>query len=212
MADAVAVHQCLAGGPRAVLVGHDWGALTANGLAAHRDSPYRRVVSMAVPPVPAIRASTSLRMVPAQLRRSWYIGFNQLPLLPEVAADRLVPRLWRTWSPGYDASEDLVHVREALAEPAHRSAAFGYYRAAARPVRVPREYRRWQAALTDRPRVPMLYLHGRQDGCLGVELAAHTAPTLPPGSAFDVVDGAGHFLQLEQPVQVNRLVRDFLAH
>ena len=211
MADAVAAHTLLAGGPDAVLVGHDWGAETANGLAAHRDSPFRRVVSMPVPPVPAIRASLSLREVPAQLRRSWYIGFNQLPLLPERSAERLVAKLWRDWSPAYDATDDLAHVREALPDPAHRSAAFGYYRAVARPFRVPAEYRHWQAALTDRPIGPMLYLHGREDGCMGVALAARTLETLPAGSAVHVVEGAGHFLQLEQPEQVNRLVREFLA-
>lgn len=211
MADAVAVHEHLGGGADAVLVGHDWGAETANGLAAHRDSPYRRVVSMAVPPVPAIRASLSPRMVPAQLRRSWYIGFNQLPVLPERSTDRLVAKLWRDWSPGYDATVDLAHVHEALADPGHRSAAFGYYRAAARPFRVPREYRRWQAALTGSPVVPMLYLHGRDDGCMGVELAARTGETLPAGSAVHVVEDAGHFLQLEQPDPVGGLVRDFLS-
>jgi pimeloyl-ACP methyl ester carboxylesterase len=211
MADAVAVHALLGAGPDAVLVGHDWGAETANGLAAHRDSPFGRVVSMAVPPVPAIRASLSLREVPAQLRRSWYIGFNQLPLLPERSTDRLVAKLWRDWSPAYDATDDLAHVGEALADPAHRSAAFGYYRAAARPFRVPREYRRWQAALTGRPLSPMLYLHGRDDGCMGVALAACARETLPAGSAVHVVEGAGHFLHLEQPEQVDRLVREFLA-
>ena len=211
MADAVAVHGLLGGGRDAVLVGHDWGAETANGLAAHRDSPFRRVVSMAVPPVPTIRASLSLRQVPAQLRRSWYIGFNQLPLLPERSTDRLVAKLWRDWSPGYDATEDLAHVRDALADPEHRRAAYGYYRAAARPFRVPREYRRWQAALTDRPVVPMLYLHGRDDGCMGVELAAGARRTLPAGSEAHVVEGAGHFLQLERPVEVNGLVRRFLT-
>ena len=211
MADAVAVHGRLGAGRDAVLVGHDWGALTANALAAHRDSPYARVVSMAVPPIPSMRATTSLRQLPAQLRRSWYIGFNQLPFLPERVTDALVAKLWRDWSPGYDATTDLAHVREALAEPAHRSAAFGYYRAAARPFRLPREYRRWQAAVTAAPTTPLLYLHGRDDGCLGVDLAEGTGETLPAGSAMHVVDGAGHFLHVERPDEVDALVREFLA-
>jgi pimeloyl-ACP methyl ester carboxylesterase len=210
MADAVAVHERLGAGDDAVLVGHDWGALTANALAAHRDSPFARVVSMAVPPIASMRATTSLRHVPAQLRRSWYMGFNQLPVLPERTSDRLVTKLWRDWSPGYDATTDLAHVRESLADRAHRSAAFGYYRAAARPFRVPREYRRWQAAMTQAPTTPLLYLHGRDDGCLGLDLAAGVGPTLPAGSASHVVDDAGHFLHVEQPETVNRLVRDFL--
>ena len=211
MADAVAVHAHLGAGPDAVLVGHDWGALTANALAAHRDSPYSRVVSMAVPPIASMRATTSWRHLPGQLRRSWYMFFNQLPVLPERVTERLVAKLWRDWSPGYDATVDLAYVRESLADVEHRRAAIGYYRAAARPIRIPREYRRWQAAVTAPPTTPLRYLHGRDDGALGLALVAGTEETLPPGSDMHVVDGAGHFLNVEQPETVNRLVRDFLS-
>jgi pimeloyl-ACP methyl ester carboxylesterase len=37
MDDAVGVHTALGGGRDAVLIGHDWGAITANALAAHPD-------------------------------------------------------------------------------------------------------------------------------------------------------------------------------
>ena len=210
MADAVGIHTALGGGDDAVLVGHDWGALTAGALAAHRDSPYARVVTMAVPPIPAMRRA-SVRHLPGQARRSWYIGFNQLPLLPERSLDRLVPRLWRDWSPGYDAAEDVAHVLTSLATPEHRRAAIGYYRSAARPWGIPARHRRWQGALTQAPIVRTLYLHGRDDGCLSPRLAEHVEEVLPPGSAAYVVDDAGHFLHLEQPDEVGALVRGFLA-
>ncbi len=210
MADAVAVHGLLGGGTDAVLVGHDWGAVTANALAAHRDSPYSRVVSLAVPPFAALRRA-SWRLLPGQLRRSWYIGFNQLPLLPERTLEPLVAKLWRDWSPAYDATTDLAHVRTALSDPANRRAALGYYRAAARPFGIPPEYRAWQAAATDPPITPVLYLHGRDDGCLGAELAAEVGVVLPRGSRAHVVDDAGHFLHLEQPERTNAMIRDFLT-
>jgi pimeloyl-ACP methyl ester carboxylesterase len=210
MADAVGIHAALDGGDDAVLVGHDWGALTAGALAAHRDSPYARVVTMAVPPIPAMR-KVAARHLPGQARRSWYIGFNQLPFLPERSLDRLVPKLWGDWSPGYDASEDLPHVLEALVTPEHRRAAIGYYRNLARPWGIPARYRRWQGALSRAPIVPTLYLHGRDDGCLSTRLAEHVEEVLPPGSAALVIPDAGHFLHLEQPDQVGTLVRDFLT-
>ena len=94
MDDAVGVHEALGGGADAVLVGHDWGGMTADALAAHRDSPFRRVVAMAVPPVSALPLRETARHVPGQVRRSWYMAFNQLPVLPERSLDRLVPRLW----------------------------------------------------------------------------------------------------------------------
>ena len=182
VADAVAVHAELGGGRDAVLVGHDWGALTAHALGGHRDSPFARIVAMSVPPPRALRSAGALPRMPRQLLRSWYIAFNQLPLLPERVLRPLVARLWRDWSPGYDASADLPRVYDALAEPAHRRAAIGYYRALARPVGMLAEHRRWQAALMAPARTPVLYLHGRDDGCLGSGFARWWRRCCPQGA------------------------------
>jgi pimeloyl-ACP methyl ester carboxylesterase len=211
MADAVGVHEAMGGRADAVLVGHDWGAITANALGAHDDSPFSRVVAMSVPPFPAVRSTRALRVLPRQLRNSWYIGFNQLPWLPERQLDRLARKLWRDWSPGYDATEDLLHVAAALPDRAHRKAAIGNYRSLASPFPPPRQYRRWKGAEMRLPVVPTLYLHGADDGCLDPRLAALVGPHLPPGSDVGVIAGAGHFLQLEQPGDVNSRVLAFLS-
>lgn len=212
MDDAVAIHARLGGGPDAVLVGHDWGAITANALAAHPDNPFAAVAALAVPPFPALRVPAALPVLPRQLRNSWYILFNQLPVLPERYADRLVPRLWEDWSPGYDAGEDLPAVAAAMADRDHRRAVIGYYRALARPFpRPPARYRRWAGAEMRLPIVPTLYLHGARDGCLDPRLAALAGNGLPAGSEVHVVDDAGHFLQLEQPDEVNARILKFLG-
>jgi pimeloyl-ACP methyl ester carboxylesterase len=210
MDDAVGVHAALGGGDDAVLVGHDWGGMTAGILAAHRDSPFRRVVAMAVPPVAALPFGETVRHLPGQLRRSWYIGFNQLPRLPERSLDRLVPKLWRDWSPGYDGRADAAQTLAALPDAAHRKAAIDYYRHLARPIGVPARYRRWQASLRDLPTTPLLYLHGRDDACLTPAFAEIARSHLPDHCDVRVVDEAGHFLHLEQPDEVNSLVLDFL--
>jgi pimeloyl-ACP methyl ester carboxylesterase len=211
MDDAVGVHAALHGGPDAVLVGHDWGGMTASTLAAHRDSPFRKVVSMAVPPVAALPFRETVRHLPGQLRRSWYMGFNQLPYLPESSLDRLVPKLWHDWSPGYDGTADAADCLAALPDRAHRRAAINYYRHLSRPIRVPARYRRWQAALTDLPVVPLRYLHGRDDACLTPAFSEIARSHLPENCDVRVVDHAGHFLQLEQPAEVNRLVVEFVS-
>ena len=54
MSDVLELHAALEGDARAVLIGHDWGAITGNGLAAFDGSPFRRVVSIAVPPFSAM--------------------------------------------------------------------------------------------------------------------------------------------------------------
>jgi pimeloyl-ACP methyl ester carboxylesterase len=52
------------------------------------------------------------------------------------------------------------------------------------------------------PPVPTLYLHGADDGGMGADLLAEfdVSIHLPTaGSAFEIIDGVGHFLHLEQP-------------
>lgn len=210
VSDILGIHRALGGGRDAVIVGHDWGAIATNALAAHEDSPFARVVAMAVPPLAALEGVRSPRILARQLRNSWYIGFNRLPFLPEATYERLVRKLWRDWSPGYDASEDLPAVLEAMADPAHRRAVIGYYRAMLSPFGPPPAYRRWKGAEMRAPLTPLLYLHGADDGCMDLGMARLAEPHLPTGSRMVEVPDAGHFLQLEQPEAVNALVREFL--
>jgi len=204
----------LDGDERAVLVGHDWGAITANGLGAHEHNPYRAVVSLAVPPIPAMSDALAgwgaLRLAPKQLRLSWYTLFNQLPVLPERGFERLVRHLWRAWSPGYDASEDLEHLLASARTREQRAAVIGYYRAVPRVWAVPEGYADWHRTWTAMSTVPSLYLHGADDGCLQAAIAERAVARLPAGAEHLIVDGAGHFLQLEQPTIVNDAITAFI--
>ncbi|WP_028653044.1 alpha/beta fold hydrolase [Nocardioides halotolerans] len=209
MADAVALHGALGGDERTVLVGHDWGAITANALGAHPDSPYRRIASLAVPPLGAMQGAP-LRLAPRQVRQSWYTVFNQLPVLPERTVDRWLPKLWRDWSPGHDGAEDVALVRAAWPTRAHVAAAVGYYRAIRAPWAAPPAHHAWARTLGDVPTVPSLHLHGADDGCLQAAYAEHAATRLPSTARFELVEGAGHFLQVERPDVVDDLVADFV--
>jgi pimeloyl-ACP methyl ester carboxylesterase len=151
----------------------------------------------------------------AQLRRSWYMFFFQHPLSDvAVGLDDLafIDGLWADWSPGYDATDDLPHVKDSLRDPANLTAALGYYRAMFGEGRKDPALEPIDALGAAPPSQPVLYLHGRDDGCLGVDLVAGAEAFLPAaGSRIEVVDGAGHFLHVEQPAAVNRLVVDFLT-
>lgn len=218
MDDALRMRSAAGGTDRDVLVGHDWGAIAATGLAAMPDSPFAKAVIMSVPPAAAFRPlgrvadrARLLRELPRQMLRSWYIMYFQLPWLPERSASWVLPRLWRNWSPGYDAEEDLRHVDAAIGTPESWRAALGPYRATIRNTRPPAQYAELHRYWTEPPRLPSLYLHGRDDGCATPAFAHWTEKVLPAGSDVAVVEHAGHFLQLDQPEEVAELLLRFIG-
>jgi pimeloyl-ACP methyl ester carboxylesterase len=199
------------------LLGHDWGAITAYAAGSHRPDLFDAIVTIAVPPLSAAtdsvrpwRSWSALCTAVQQARCSWYIGYQQLPWLPERTFDRVVARLWADWSPGYDANDDLQHLREALPSVGHRTAALRYYRALLQPWHRRDEYAAEQQHIGGVPSMPVLYLHGDRDGCLLPSLAREAASALGPGSRVELVADAGHFVQLEQPVATAELVRTHL--
>jgi pimeloyl-ACP methyl ester carboxylesterase len=209
--DAVALHEALDGDGDAVIVGHDWGAMATYGAASFAPERWRRVVAMAVPPLASMASAfTSYD----QLRRSWYMFFFQSPLAEMVVpADDLafIDRLWADWSPGFDASAETPHVKDALRDPANLLAAISYYRAQFGNLPQDEELAAEQAATVMTAPQPTLYLHGATDGCLGLEVAADAPNFLSEGSEMAVIDGAGHFLQVEKPDEVNARVIKFVA-
>src|SRR5689334_17899918 len=106
--DALALRDALGGDGRAVLIGHDWGAATAYLAGAHRPAAFARIVTLAVAPGPALASpmasphalARDVGLVARQLRMSWYMFFQLLPVISERSLPRLIPKLWRDWSPG----------------------------------------------------------------------------------------------------------------
>jgi pimeloyl-ACP methyl ester carboxylesterase len=210
--DAIALHDALGGDGDAVIIGHDWGAPATYGAAGAEPDRWRRVVGMAVPPGPAL-GMAFLGDVD-QLKRSWYMFFFQHPLAELVVpADdfAFLDRIWADWSPGYEAGEDLAHVKASLRDPANLTAAIGYYRATLGDGYRDPALDELQAATSAVPPQPTLYLHGRDDGCIGVGLAERTRALVGDHVTVEVVDGAGHFLQLERPDVVGDRILGFLA-
>jgi pimeloyl-ACP methyl ester carboxylesterase len=208
-ADVNALHRALGGGPDAVLVGHDWGAIAASRAAAAAPDRWRRLVTLAVPPERFLVGALSDA---DQLRRSRYIVAAQLPGIERRWAANgaaELERLWRRWSPGYvPTEEDLAPLRTAVASPGALRAMLGYYRGFLPAVR----RREAVSSRVTPPPQPHLHLHGRDDGSIGVAWAEATAGRLPhPASRVHVLDGVGHFLHLEAPDRVAELVLDHLT-
>jgi pimeloyl-ACP methyl ester carboxylesterase len=218
MDDALRVLEAAGPTGRDVLIGHDWGAIAATGLAAMPESPFAKAVVMAVPMAAAFRPLGRVpdgvklaAKLPRQLVNSWYIMYFQLPGLPERSASWVVPRLWRQWSPGYRADEDVAHVEAAIGAPDRWRAALGYYRATVRNTKPPAQYTELHKHWLSAPVLPTLYLHGADDGCATADYARWVERVLPEGSAVALIERAGHFLQLEQPAEVGRRIIDFVG-
>jgi len=218
MDDALRVLDAAGPTGRDVVIGHDWGAISGTGLAAMPDSPFDRAVIMSVPPPAAFRPLGQIpervrlaAQLPRQLLRSWYVTYFQLPWLPELSASRVVPLLWRQWSPGYDEADDVRLVEDAIGAPENWRAAISFYRSTVRGSRPPDEYAELHRWWLEPLLLPTLYLHGDDDGCAAPDYISWVERVLPDGSDAFVVEGAGHFLQLEQPDVVAGHIVDFIG-
>ncbi len=210
--DALALHDAFGGGEDAVIIGHDWGALATYGAAVTEPDRFARVVAMAVPPGGAMGAALLGNL--DQVKRSWYMFLFQHPLAELItAADdlALIDRLWSDWSPGFEAATEVELVKPSLRRPDNLRAALGYYRAALGAGPIDATLDNLQASTSEYPPQPMLYLHGANDGCVGREVADASAQAAPANISFQVLEGVGHFLHLERPTDVNRLIVEFLT-
>jgi len=194
------------GRERAVVMGHDWGGAVAWSVAARRPSVVERLVVLNCPP-PQILARAIVRS-PAQLRRSWYVLFFQLPWLPErrmaANAAEVVARALVGGSHRREAwtREEVDAYRAAFARPGRAKAAIDWYRAGFRRSVRPR---RGRARAT--VAAPTLVLWGVEDRFLGRELVTleRLRDAFSEGNVPSVVliEDAGHFVQNEAPERVN---------
>ena len=152
----------------------------------------------------------NLVMNPAQLRRSWYTFFFHIPWLPEFILRRrdwapLVRALRNTSPPGAFSDSDLERYKESWARKDAVTAMLNWYRATLRfPLRLALDPK------ASRVRVPTLMIWGKNDQFLGEAMARESLQYCDDGH-LEMLESATHWVQHEQPGQVNALLSQFFA-
>lgn len=185
------------GAKRALLVGHDWGAVSCYVAAAMRPDRIAGLVAMSVPHLRRFL----LRPSWAQLGRSSYMArFQQRGIEARLQANGCAElrALAQRWSPGLDVDTQLAPAWQSFAHIPRLRAALGYYRALPAALL---QQETWQWGMAPIP-VPVLAMVGADDGCIAADMFAEQAHLFANHYQLSVVPNAGHFLPLEAPAAV----------
>ncbi|MGH3253597.1 MAG: alpha/beta fold hydrolase [Trebonia sp.] len=188
-----------AGLDRVHLVGHDWGAVVSWSVAGRYPERFTSLTTLSVPHPGAFTKAMSR---PAQLLKSWYIFYFQLPWLPERTLSWHDGAMLKRMMRGSGLSEDLVQ-RYALRtrSPDGMSGPLGGYRAL--------PYSSGDPVL--RVGVPTLFIWGDEDQYVSRAAAEGCAEWVTGPFRFVEVAGGSHWLPEMRPAEVAALVLGHVA-
>ena len=187
------------------LIGHDWGAAVAWSVANKYPERLLKMVILNVPH-PAVMIKF-LRSSFAQLRKSWYMFFFQLPWLPEYLSrlrnwNAITQALIKSSRPGTFTQTDLEIYRQAWAQPKAFRSMINWYRSMMQ--------KRSEPPANPRITVPALLIWGAQDQALGREMAQPSIDLCDDGRLV-FIEEASHWVQHEEAGRVNQFIQAFLA-
>jgi epoxide hydrolase 4 len=186
------------------LIAHDWGGHMAWWAAARYPRRIRRLIVMncAHPQV----MFRNVLLNPRQTMKSWYVFALQLPWIPEWILSRngyaaMLKAIERSSGRPVPAINAKRYVA-AWSKPRAFTSMINWYRAAMRtfPLRLDES----------RIHVPTLLIWGEQDRFLDRALAQQSIAHCDQGRVA-YLPNCGHWLHHEEPDEVTRLIRDFLA-
>jgi pimeloyl-ACP methyl ester carboxylesterase len=184
------------------VAGHDWGAMVAWYFAGRYPEMTKTLTALSVPHPAALAAAS--RGDEDQQARSRYVGlFLMEGKAEQVLADDDYRRLRSMFSlgPNPDAvPRGLIdHFTRSVSRPGRLTAALNYYRA-----NLVAGGAAWETPIRIGPiKMPTALLWGDQDPALGRSAAEATAQHVEGEYRFEVLEGAGHWLQFERPAEVS---------
>ena len=197
VADMLAVLDAL-GIERTHVVGHDWGAALAWSLAAFAPQRVERLAVLSVGHPNTFREPSV-----GQRERFWYQLLFQFEGVAEELLRRDDWKLFREFSRGEGDQERWL---ADLSRPGALTAALNVYRANATPAQELERGRPFPAV-----GAPTLGLWSSGDDYLLEEGMLASSAHVTGEWCYKRIDGASHWLQLDQPECVNELLLRFLA-
>uniref|UniRef100_A0A3P8VF50 Epoxide hydrolase 4 n=2 Tax=Cynoglossus semilaevis TaxID=244447 RepID=A0A3P8VF50_CYNSE len=193
---------------RCCLVGHDWGGTIAWIFAIHYPEMVSKLVVLNCPH-PSVFTDYALRH-PSQLLKSSHFFFFQLRHFPELMLSindfKAVKSLFTSRSSGIGrkgrwlTAEDLEAYLYALSQPGALTGALNYYRNVFSFFPLSQKH----------VRSPVLLLWGEHDTFLEQEMAETCRIYIRNHFRLNIITGASHWLQQDQPEIVNTLMWTFL--
>lgn len=184
------------GGP-VHLVAHDWGAAVGWALAlAHPD----RLISYTAVSVPHPGAFMGA-MKHGQAKASWYMGFFQLPLIPELGLrSRAIGQ--RSMRKAGMSAESFERFRHEIVEDGALRGGLGWYRA------LPLSRKESGAFGGAKVKVPTTMVWSDRDGFLVRNGVEHTARFVDAPYALEVLEGVSHWIPEDEPERLAHAILD----
>ncbi len=197
--DVSALFEAL-GARRRILIGHDWGGVIA-WQAALRRMPLDGLVIINAPHPTLFRRALKTW---EQRRRSSYIAFFLMPLLPELQLTARDGRglVWALKRQSRNFPPDLLETyRRNVLAPGAATAMLNYYRANARGLPAPGPRR-------EPIQAPTLLIWGEEDVALGPELA-NGNEAFVANLTVRRLPGVSHWVQQDAPELTNQIISDW---
>jgi pimeloyl-ACP methyl ester carboxylesterase len=198
----------VAGKTEVVLLAHDWGAVIAWEFAIQKIRPLQKLIICNVPHPAAARDAFSF----AQLVKSWYVLFFQIPRLPEKLLGRQGAKpiadifINSTLAPQRFPPEVVAVYQANAAQPGALTAMINYYRALLQHRT--KAKRDKTTPLID---TPTLIVWGEGDTALGKELTYPTEKYVP-NLQIRYLSDVSHWVQQEAPEVTNAMIEAFLGN